>query len=95
MRLPAVLAQPVMRQVVGGARGGKDPSLRLQARSGADGPSEVEWLNGAVARAGESRGVDAPVNRRLTELVLEVLADPTRQAWFRARPDRLLEALRG
>ena len=83
-----------MRRIIGGARGRKDPSLRIHANSGS-GPSEVEWLNGAVARAADRLGLPAPVNRGLTELVEEVLADPERRAWFRRRPDRLVAALEG
>ncbi len=94
VRFPAVIARPIMRRIVGGARGRKDPSLRIHANSGT-GPSEVQWLNGAVARAAEGLGGAAPVNRRLTELVEEVLGDPERRAWFRERPDRLLEAVGG
>ena len=51
--------------------------------------SEVEWLNGAVARAATDLGGVAPVNRRLAELVAEVLADERRRAWFDGRTDRL------
>ena len=83
-----------MRRIIGGARGRKDPSLRIHANSGT-GPSEVQWLNGAVARAAERLGGAAPVNRRLTELVDEVLADPERRTWFSGRPDRLVEAVGG
>ena len=92
VRLPPVIARPILRLVVGGARGGKDPSLRVQARSGS-GPSEVDWLNGAVAEAAEGHGGAAPVNRRLTTLLHEVLADPARREWFSGRPDRLVEAV--
>ena len=92
VRFPAVIARPVMGRIIGGARGRKDPSLRIHANSGA-GPSEVQWLNGAVARATEGLGGAAPVNRRLTELVEEVLTNPERRAWFRGRPDRLVEAV--
>jgi 2-dehydropantoate 2-reductase len=88
LRLPSRIVQPIIRRVVAGARGRKDPSLRLHAGSGS-GPSEVEWLNGVVAREAERLGRKAPVNRSLTELVGEVLADPERRAWFRGRPDRL------
>jgi 2-dehydropantoate 2-reductase len=91
-RLPPVLARPILQRVVGSARGGKDPSLRVHARSGV-GPSEVDWLNGAVASAAEGLGGVAPVNRALTKLLHEVLADPARREWFRARPDRLAEAV--
>jgi len=92
VRLPSVLVRPILRQVVVGARGGKDPSLRLHATSGS-GPSEVDWLNGAVADAAEGLGGSAPVNRRLTTLLHEVLADPARREWFSGRPDRLVEAV--
>jgi 2-dehydropantoate 2-reductase len=92
LRLPAPLVRPILRRVVAGARGRKDPSLRLHAGAGG-GPSEVDWLNGAVAREAQRHGRAAPVNRRLAELVTEVLADPERHAWFRGRPDRLVAEL--
>jgi 2-dehydropantoate 2-reductase len=92
IRLPPVLVRPILRRVVVGARGGKDPSLRLHATSGS-GPSEVDWLNGAVADATEKLGGAAPVNRRLTTLLHEVLDDPARREWFSGRPDRLVEAV--
>jgi len=91
-RLPPVLARPILLRVVGSARGGKDPSLRVHARSGV-GPSEVDWLNGAVASAAEGLGGAAPVNRALTMLLHEVLSEPARRDWFRGRPDRLVEAV--
>jgi 2-dehydropantoate 2-reductase len=94
VRFPAAIARPIMRRIIGGARGRKDPSLRIHATAGT-GPSEVQWLNGAVARNAERLGAAAPVNRRLTELVEEVLADPERQAWFKGRPDRLVDAIEG
>jgi 2-dehydropantoate 2-reductase len=94
VRFPPAIASPVMARIIGGARGGKDPSLRIHANTGA-GPSEVQWLNGAVADAGDRLGVLTPVNRRLMELVDEVLADPARRTWFSGRPDRLLEAVTG
>lgn len=94
VRLPPLISRPILRRVVAGGRGGKDPSLRIHARSGS-GPSEVGWLNGAVARAAEALGGDARVNRRLTGLVEEVLADPARRTWFRGGLDRLEEAVAG
>jgi ketopantoate reductase len=70
------------------ARGGKAPSLLLTAQSGAE-RVEVDWLNGAVARAAADLGGVAAVNRRLAELVSEVLLDERRRAWFDGRIDRL------
>jgi 2-dehydropantoate 2-reductase len=94
IRFPEVLARPIMRRIIGAARGGKDPSLRIHVASGS-GPSEVEWLNGAVARAAADLGLPAPVNGRLTELVGDVMTNPDRRAWFKGRPDRLGEAVGG
>lgn len=92
LRLPDPLVRPIIRRAVAGARGRKDPSLRLHAGSGS-GPTEVAWLNGAVAEEAARHGRAAPVNRRLAELVASVVADPERQNWFRGRPDRLVEAV--
>ena len=97
--LPAWLARPILTRVVGGARSGKMPSLRLHVRSAApDAPcaeqTEVEWMNGAVARAGTALGIATPVNARLADLVDEVATNPERRAWYRGRPERLLAALR-
>jgi 2-dehydropantoate 2-reductase len=98
LRLPSWLGRPIMTRVVAGARSGKAPSLRLHVRSApADAPcaeqTEVEWMNGAVARAGSRIGVATPVNARLAALVDEVATDPARRAWFRGHPERLLAEL--
>jgi hypothetical protein len=79
-----------MSRVAGGARGGKWPSLALHVQSGSGLPTEAPWINGGVARAGESLGVATPVNAALARLVDEVAASPERRAWFRGRPDRLV-----
>lgn len=88
LRLPDAIGRPVIRRVIAGARGRKDPSLRRHAVSGS-GPSEVEWLNGAVDVEARRLGRVAPVNRRIADLMTEILVDPERRAWFRGRPDRL------
>ena len=95
IRLPAGLGRPIMWRIVGGARAGKSPSLRIHiASTPADAPAaeqtEVAWMNGAVARAGERIGVRTPINARLAGLVEEVATDPARRAWFRGSPERLL-----
>jgi 2-dehydropantoate 2-reductase len=87
-RLPTRLARPILARVIGGARGHKSPSLLLAAESGEE-RSEVEWLNGAVARAATDLGGVATVNAGLTRLVSEVLTDSGRRAWFDGRIDRL------
>ena len=97
-RLPAWLGRPMLSRAIGGARGGKSPSLRLHVRGGEGsppqaGPTEARWLNGAVAREGKRLGQAAPVNAALEALVEEVAADTGRAAWFAGRPDRLREAV--
>ena len=91
--LPGPLIQPILARVVAGGRGGKRPSLHLHLTAGSGAPSEVEWLNGAVAAAARKLGGRAPVNARLAELVEACNQDPERRAWFRGRPDRLIEAV--
>ncbi len=90
IRLPAAASRPVLRRVVGGARGGKSPSLRLHLRGAATGPSEVAWLNGAVARAGEALGVPTPVNAALVALVDAASADPELAEELAAYPARVV-----
>jgi 2-dehydropantoate 2-reductase len=91
--LPGPLVQPVLIWVVAAGRGGKRPSLRIHLDAGSAAPSEVEWLNGAVVRAATGLGRQAPVNARLAELVEACNQEPERRAWFRGRPDRLIEAV--
>ncbi len=93
-RAPAPVARPILSRILGGARGGKMPSLRLALANG-PGPTEVAWLNGAVAAAGERLGVRVPVNTGLRRLVEDAAGDSARRAWFRGRPDRLLAELAG
>jgi 2-dehydropantoate 2-reductase len=93
-RLPAALARPVFRRSVARARGGKAPSLHLHVAAGG-GPSEVEWLNGAVVEQGRALGVPTPVNAALLDAMRQVSTDPARRAWFRGRPDRLEALVKG
>lgn len=93
VRLPGPLVQPILVRVVAAGRGGKRPSLHLHLEAGRGGPSEVDWLNGAVATAARDLGGRAPLNARLAELVDACSLDPDRRAWFRGRPDRLGEAI--
>ena len=91
VRLPTRLSRRILARVVGGARGGKSPSLRLHLRGGAPGPSEVAWLNGAVARAGVVCGVSTPVNAALAALVDAATVDPELAASLAAEPARIVD----
>lgn len=86
IRLPGPLFRLAVGRVAGGARGGKSPSLRLHLRGATAGPSEVAWLNGAVARAGVRQGVATPVNAALAALVEAATVDDGLAAELAADP---------
>ena len=88
MRLPRPLAWRLLKERIGGGRGEKRPSLAIDLARGRA-QTEVEWLNGAVAKAAERQGHRAPVNATLTALVEQLAADPAscppvgeRRAWL-------------
>jgi 2-dehydropantoate 2-reductase len=91
-KAPAELARPFLRRVIGGARGGKLPSLALHVRAEA-GPTEGPWMYGAVAAAARAKGVPAPVNETLARLLEEVALDPVRRAALRGNRTAFLAAI--
>lgn len=90
IRLPTLISRPILQRVVGGARSGKSPSLRIHLQS-ASGPTEAAWLNGAVARAGTAAGVPAPVNVALARLLEAAAVDPALRSELADRPRRIAE----
>lgn len=91
-RLPRFIAQPALTRALGSGRGDKMPSFHIDLHAGR-GKSEVAWLNGAVARIGAEHGVDAPINRVLTQ-VLEALTDGSESIEdYRGKPQALLARL--
>ncbi len=87
--VPLWLLRRSMARFVVAGRGSKMPSLYLDLAA-AKGRSEVAYLNGAVAQAGEQAGIAVPVNRRLWQ-VLQAICEG-REAWeaWQDQPDRLL-----
>ena len=88
-RLPEFVARPLMLKAVGGGRGAKMPSFHIDLYSGR-GRSEVEWLNGAVARYGEKVGVPAPVNKLLTEILTALTRREIPLETYARQPEKLL-----
>ena len=88
---PRALLRPALHRIVGGARGGKMPSLFLDLEAGKSG-SEVGWYNGAVVRQGGEVGIKTPVNRLLTETVHQLAAEPKLRAAWRGNFERLAAA---
>lgn len=91
-RLPGSLARPILVRAVGGGRGGKMPSLFLDLQAGR-GKTEVQWLNGAVARAGGKAGVPAPVNALLAETLTRLTDGTENRETFLGRPESLISRL--
>lgn len=91
---PRPLLRSALHRVVGGARGGKMPSLFLDLESGKRG-SEVGWYNGAIVRKGVEVGIETPVNCLLTETVQQLAAEPGLRADWRGNFDLLVAAASG
>jgi 2-dehydropantoate 2-reductase len=89
VRLPTFFSKPLVSRVAGGGRGGKMPSFHMDLHSGR-GQSEVDYLNGAVVRAGEQHDVPTPVNAFLTELLDSLTVGTTDIAEYAHRPSALL-----
>ena len=90
---PTTLIRPILRKQIGGARGGKMPSLHIDLH-GNKGKSEVRWLNGAVADKGSALGVATPVNAALTSTLLHLVDHPGDRTGWKSNHDRLWQAVR-
>jgi 2-dehydropantoate 2-reductase len=86
--LPAPVARAILANRIAGARGRKAPSL-LQELRAASNRTEVEYLNGAVARAARAAGIKAPVNTVFARIVSDIAHMPQLWAKYRERPDAL------
>jgi 2-dehydropantoate 2-reductase len=93
-RLPAFLSRPLMTKAIGGGRGGKMPSFHIDLHAGR-GKSEVDYLNGAVVRAGEKSGIITPVNRILTDTLLALTRGELSMDTYSHKPEKLLELIPG
>jgi len=89
--LPLWVSHPWLSRAVARGRGDKRPSFH---RDLGRGRSEVEWLNGAVVRHGQSLGVDTPANEVLLTTLLERVQGLDDSTPWRDGPDRLLERAR-
>ncbi len=86
--LPTPIARGLLANRIAGARGRKPPSLLLDLRAMKN-RTEVEVLNGAVARLAREAGVKAPVNTVLARIVSDIAQMPQLWAKYRERPDAL------
>jgi len=88
--LPLTVSRPLLKRAVGGGRGGKMPSFHIDLHSGR-GKSEVDYLNGAVVRAGEMAGILTPVNRKLRNILTSLTNGEIPLGTFQKNPNMLIE----
>jgi 2-dehydropantoate 2-reductase len=93
VRLPLWLSKPLVSRAAGSGRGGKMPSFHIDLHSGR-GKSEVDFLHGAVVKAGEKAGIRTPVNKVLTETLLGLTSGYLSQDQFSHQPKKLLDLLK-
>ena len=67
------------------------PSFHIDLHSGR-GKSEVDFLNGAVVRAGRRLGIATPINEFLNETLQELSSGDLPLGTYAKTPDRLLLA---
>jgi 2-dehydropantoate 2-reductase len=71
VNIPVSFGKTIVGLPLSKARGGKMPSLQIDLEAGRP-LSEVEFLNGAVVRFGEKHNVPTPVNRALTNILVNL-----------------------
>jgi len=91
-KLPLWLSKPLLGRAAGGGRGAKMPSFHIDLHS-ARGQSEVEYLHGAIVRAGEKANVPTPVNKVLTETLMSLTRKEVPLEDYAHQPAKLLAKL--
>ncbi|MEI6775603.1 MAG: 2-dehydropantoate 2-reductase [Chloroflexales bacterium] len=90
--LPTPVLFPLLRKVVAGGRGGKDPSLLRDLRAGRQ-RSEGEFLYGAIAAESARQSLPAPVNASLWRILGGIAAGTIPWDDYRGKPETLLGAM--
>lgn len=86
--LPPALSYPLFRRSFLNARSGKRSLLQADLARGRS-RSEVEFLNGAVVRAGERLGVPTPTNRVLNETLTSIARGEVEWIQYQGQGERL------
>jgi 2-dehydropantoate 2-reductase len=90
--IPISLGRFIIGIPLSKARGGKMPSLQIDLEAGRL-RSEVEFLNGAVARFGARYQVATPVNQALTEVLTELAIGTLKKEEFENNPINLVKRI--
>jgi len=87
---PDKISRVILDKAVGSGRGQKLPSFHIDLHSGR-GVTEVDFLNGAVVRAGKQVGLDTPVNLLLNTTLQMLTSGQESQDKFNHHPEQLME----
>ncbi len=87
--LPLSISRILLERSVGKGRGGKMPSFHIDLYN-KRGKSEVDSLNGAVARFGSRFHVSTPVNKKLTEILSGMTRGEIPLSTYAGHPEKLL-----
>jgi len=90
--LPLNLGRVLIGTALAKGRGKKMPSLHIDLQAGRT-RSEVEFLNGAVVRYGKKAGIPTPVNRVLTEILMELADGKKDKLAYANNPEMLLKSI--
>ena len=88
-RISANIGQPLFSRILAKGRGNKKPSFLIEIQSGSRN-SEVEFLNGVVARFGKEHGIHTPVNSTFTRVLKQILTGEVTWNDFDHKPDALI-----
>ena len=92
--LPDAASRPLLARAVGGGRGAKMPSFHIDLYAGRP-KSEVDYLNGAVARYGKKFHIATPVNRVLNEILQGMTSGAILKEEYAHKPEKLLGQIPG
>lgn len=92
-KLPLWISKPLLSRVAGSGRGNKMPSFHIDLYAGR-GKSEVDYLHGAVVRAGKKLNIPTPVNELLTKTLLALTKKEIPLEEFANQPEKLLSSCR-
>jgi len=86
--LPPSLLKLLLHKKIEKSRGDKKPSLLIEVEHGSK-LTEVGMYNGAIARAAESAGLKAPVNRILSDTLDRITSGEVDWEEFKGKPEAL------
>jgi 2-dehydropantoate 2-reductase len=90
--LPLDIGRVFIGRALAKGRGAKMPSLHIDLLAGRT-RSEVEFLNGAVVRLGEKVGVPTPVNRVLTNILVDLTVGEQDKQKYSNNPEILFKSI--